>query len=206
MCVCVLYVVYAVHVNQTTIFFILSLLPILLVGYCASFAFTGQSEDDLAFKEGDIINVTWAEDSGRWYGSVNGHEGWFTGGFVEVCMLACMYYTHYSTHWMYCTHYSTHWMYCTHYSTHWMYCTHYSTHWMYCTHCSTHWMYCTHYSTHWMYCTHYSTHWMYYTHCSTHWMYCTHYSTHWVYCTHYSTHWMYCTHYSTHWMQYVLRH
>ena len=90
----------------------------LYVGYRASFAFTGQTEDDLAFDEGDIIHVTWAEDSGWWYGSVNGQEGWFPGGFVEVRTHTCMY--------MQCTPYVPHTLqhtldvrtYCTHSCTH----------------------------------------------------------------------------------------
>eukprot|EP00742_Colponemidia_sp_Colp-10_P003679 GILJ01003916.1.p1 GENE.GILJ01003916.1~~GILJ01003916.1.p1 ORF type:complete len:249 (-),score=37.00 GILJ01003916.1:189-908(-) len=39
--------------------------------------------DQLNFKEGDLITVITADDSGWWYGSLNNTEGWFPATYVE---------------------------------------------------------------------------------------------------------------------------
>eukprot|EP00743_Colponemidia_sp_Colp-15_P005851 GILK01006289.1.p1 GENE.GILK01006289.1~~GILK01006289.1.p1 ORF type:complete len:240 (+),score=24.63 GILK01006289.1:37-756(+) len=39
--------------------------------------------DQLNFKEGDLITVITADDSGWWYGTLNNTEGWFPATYVE---------------------------------------------------------------------------------------------------------------------------
>ena len=52
--------------------------------YVAAFPYDGQHKDDLSFKAGDTIKVSWAEDNGWWYGTLRDHVGWFPSNHLEV--------------------------------------------------------------------------------------------------------------------------
>jgi len=52
----------------------------------AVYDYEAQQEGDLAFKEGDIINLIDTSDpSGWWVGELNGYQGNFPSNFVEMC-------------------------------------------------------------------------------------------------------------------------
>lgn len=49
----------------------------------ALFDYTGETEAELSFKQGEIIKVTEKDDSGWWQGELNGAIGAFPNGWVE---------------------------------------------------------------------------------------------------------------------------
>jgi len=51
--------------------------------YVALFDYNGQYEDELSFKEGDVLNVTNKEEADWWRGALNDKEGVFPANYVE---------------------------------------------------------------------------------------------------------------------------
>ncbi|TRY73656.1 hypothetical protein TCAL_00936 [Tigriopus californicus] len=51
----------------------------------ALFDYEGAREDELSFKQGDIIEMVAKEDGGWWKGRLNGQEGLFPTNFVKEC-------------------------------------------------------------------------------------------------------------------------
>uniref|UniRef100_A0A3B4AQY9 Osteoclast-stimulating factor 1 n=1 Tax=Periophthalmus magnuspinnatus TaxID=409849 RepID=A0A3B4AQY9_9GOBI len=58
------------------------------IGLCkAIYDFTPKQEDELSFKEGDVLNIYTKEENGWWFGELNGHKGHFPCTYVvEVSM------------------------------------------------------------------------------------------------------------------------
>ncbi|XP_020784608.2 nostrin [Boleophthalmus pectinirostris] len=57
------------------------------IGQCkAIYDFTPKQEDELSFKEGDVLNIFTKAENGWWFGELNGHKGHFPCTYVvEVC-------------------------------------------------------------------------------------------------------------------------
>ncbi|KAK7939197.1 hypothetical protein WMY93_002523 [Mugilogobius chulae] len=54
------------------------------IGRCkAIYDFSPKQEDELSFKQGDVLNIYTKEDSGWWFGELNGHKGHFPSTYVE---------------------------------------------------------------------------------------------------------------------------
>lgn len=50
----------------------------------AVFDYVAEEENELSFKEGDIITITYQDDSGWWEGELAGKSGLFPGNYVEL--------------------------------------------------------------------------------------------------------------------------
>ncbi|XP_029968529.1 nostrin [Salarias fasciatus] len=54
------------------------------IGQCkALYSFTPEHDDELALKEGDLLNIYSKEENGWWYGALNGQCGLFPSTYVE---------------------------------------------------------------------------------------------------------------------------
>ncbi|MBN3300225.1 NOSTN protein, partial [Amia calva] len=60
------------------------------IGKCrALYDFVSDREDELNIKEGDLLEIHQKDNSGWWYGSLNGKNGHFPSSYVEEILLLC---------------------------------------------------------------------------------------------------------------------
>ena len=52
--------------------------------YRALYEYRSDTDGDLVFDEGETVLVYWSNESGWWFGSACGNQGWFPCSFVEV--------------------------------------------------------------------------------------------------------------------------
>jgi len=51
----------------------------------ALYAYQGQTQDELTFKEGDIMVIHKKDPGGWWEGELNGKRGWVPANYLEEC-------------------------------------------------------------------------------------------------------------------------